>query len=271
MDKSNSKQKIIMNIFMILLALFSFIIAINTYDMFQNQLQVDKINHQPHFIFQEELDEYRNFKWLIVSNDGFHINAIQFCYPITFFQIDFQKNNSKLSKTFAVSGYLDSALQWRGDITKNQLFVIGDYGAQPYQIDDFYLDYESKSHYETGSNRQLHETREQIENNDTLKNMSVKLYIKEYVFINYTDVYFEQQQQAYSFDELYYPKLTDEERIRVWNLFFGCVENGNIIDIDNFDMAYFLRSLNECEDYEEDSRLKCSLSNDILVTPYSTK
>jgi len=51
MDKSNSKQKIIMNIFMILLALFSFIIAINTYDMSQNQLQVDKINHQPHFIF----------------------------------------------------------------------------------------------------------------------------------------------------------------------------------------------------------------------------
>ena len=268
MGLPDDRQKTVMNILIFLLTIVSIIIAVNTYHISQNQLQVDKINHQPHFIFQEELDEYRNFKWLIVSNDGFHVNAIQYCMPVTFFEIEYQKNNSTLYETFVVDGYIGS-FQWQGDITNNELIVIGDYGARPYQIDDFYLDYESKSHYETGSNRQLHNAREEIENNDTLQNMSARLYIKEYVFINYTDVYFEQHQQAYSFDDLYYPKLNDEERIRIWNLLFECVEKQYIIDIDNFDMSKLLHTLNNTYENEDTSILKYSFSSDILVTPYS--
>nr|WP_321497998.1 hypothetical protein [uncultured Methanolobus sp.] len=270
MSKSNDRHNILMSFLMLLLTVDAVIIAVNTYHISQNQLQVDKINHQPHFIFNDYKDDYNNFEWIIVSNDGFHVNAIQGCVPITFFEIEYVRNNVKVKKPFVVSGYL-GGLQWRGDITKEELIVIGDMGTQPHQWDDFYEDYPSKWSYETGSNRLLHEAREEIESNETLKNMSARLYIKKYIYINYTDVYYEQHQQAYSFDDLYYPKLTDEERIQVWNLYEECCNKGNIVDLNDFNMKYLLYKLNENIDSEENSILKYPFSSDVLITSHSEK
>jgi hypothetical protein len=267
MGQSNDGQKTIMNILMALLTVFSIIIAFNTYNISQNQLHVDKINHQPHFIFQEERDKTNHFEWLIVSNNGFHVNAIEYCYPMTFFEIEYQKDNSTLHKYFLIDGYLN--MEWRGDLEKNELFVIGDCGGRPYQIDDFYSKWES--YYETGSYYKLHDVRKQIESDSTLKNMSTRVSIKKFVFINYTDVYYEQHEDVYSVDDLYYRKLTEEERVQIWDLYNDCVKKRYVIDLDNFKITRLLSSFNESEVHNYKYVLAHPLSSDVLISSNSAK
>lgn len=239
-DLDINKQKEFTNMCIVLLTIASILIAYNAYNISQNQLMVDKINHQPDFSFQSYRDDTNHFEWFKVYNEGFHADNIEAIAPMTFFRISYtdNANNIKGSKMYLVSGYRNVGTS--GNPQNNELMIFGDMIPEPYQKEDFYstVDYESGSYY------RLMKTIGEIREIGSLNNISTNLVIKEYVYANYTDVYNENHVNVYYLEGPYSNRLSDEERDYILNLYLSeCSRKRQVIHIDRFDADSFLNSL----------------------------
>lgn len=208
-------NKIYIELFLVIcLSFMSIIVATNANVIAVNELNIQKANNQPIFVFDEIRYGNGYYEKLLVYNRGAPVNNF-FISPITILKVHGRDTNNKLKEITIPIGYYDISTRSGNDSSELQEFFASD--TEPLN----------------GNHYRLSESFGDLYTISRDNNLSIGMSFYKYLYITYEDMYGDEHNDLYLISDLYPHKVSGKDKEKLLHDFHENVKYGYFLDIND--------------------------------------